>query len=168
MTGGWSGNWGVLSPSYSFLTLVLPRKSAQDWGKNGRWERRMLETCWEALDKKKKTKPKQSPHVRRTHAQEKSRRQCSSSFAEKHWFLTWAHKLTKAGKAWHLCFHFVSVFALAIFFTVTLQSPSIPKRTKLIISYDNELEPPGATTLPERTIIPRILSNRNQITPSRC
>jgi hypothetical protein len=33
----------------------------------------------------------------------------------------------------------------------------------LIISYDNELELPGAATIPVRTVIPRILSNRNQI-----
>jgi hypothetical protein len=38
----------------------------------------------------------------------------------------------KTGKAWHLCLNFVSVFALAILFTVILQSPWIPKRTKHI------------------------------------
>jgi hypothetical protein len=44
-------------------------------------------------------------------------KRCSSCFC---WKALTPYSSPQTGKAWHLCLHFVSVFALAILFTVTL------------------------------------------------
>jgi hypothetical protein len=56
-------------------------------------------------------------------------------FAEKHWLLTWAHKLTKKQEKLGISAPFCICFCCKPFsLLVTLQSPWIPKRTKLIIA----------------------------------
>jgi hypothetical protein len=61
--------------------------------------------------------------------------------------LTWAHKLLKVGKAWHLCLHFVSVFALSLslysHFTITLDSKKDKTDTFMTMNWSHLELPPS-------------------------
>jgi hypothetical protein len=72
------------------------------------------------------------------------------------WLLTWPTNSLKTGEVWHLCFHFLICLCSKPFPLQSLFSYHGFQKGQYL--YDNELEPPGASILPVRTIILRILS----------